>query len=136
MSAGKHILALRQKQNKSRRELAELSGVSESAIKQYETGKRQPRVEQLQRLADALGVDLRVLVGAATADADGVIFSSGYVPNLDDNNSGLENLIVYDESWEKRVMETLKSLPEDRKQNVLEYLAFQRDKSKGANSDE
>lgn|GEM_PF-3310144 len=62
LNLGERMLLFRKEQGKSRRELSELSGVSESAIKQYETGKRQPRLEQLQKIAVALEVSLGELL--------------------------------------------------------------------------
>lgn len=83
MSEGERILYFRTKQKKSRRELSGLSGVSESAIKQYETGKRQPKTEQLKRIADALGVNVGVLLygeNFMTIDSDGVKYYGPYIP--------------------------------------------------------
>jgi len=44
------------------KDLAELSGVSESAIGMYETGKRKPSFEVLLRLSEALGCTVDELV--------------------------------------------------------------------------
>ena len=46
-------------------QLAEKSGVAAISIRQYETDQRQPRIEQLQKIADALGVSLSALVGSS-----------------------------------------------------------------------
>lgn len=62
MDTGDRILKLRKELGLSRKELSEVSGVSESAIKQYETKKREPRVEQLQKLSRALLTDMPYLV--------------------------------------------------------------------------
>lgn len=58
MKIGQRILNQRNKQKMSRRELFEESGVSESAIKQYEGGLRQPQIAQLQKIAIALKIPL------------------------------------------------------------------------------
>ena len=44
------------------KDLADLSGVSESAIGMYETGKRKPSFEVLLRLSEALGCTVDELV--------------------------------------------------------------------------
>ena len=58
------------KQLKARREalqvtqamLAELSGVSLRALKQFESGKGNPTLETLSKLADALGMEVNLQV--------------------------------------------------------------------------
>ena len=56
MAIGETIREYRKKRNLTQKQLGELSGTSESTIKQYELGKRQPRIEQLKKIAEALGV--------------------------------------------------------------------------------
>jgi transcriptional regulator with XRE-family HTH domain len=46
----------------TQKQLSDKSGVSETAIKQYEGDKRQPRIEQLQMLASALEVSMNDLL--------------------------------------------------------------------------
>lgn len=69
MDIGNRILTLRKELGYSRKVLSDKSKVSESAIKQYETGKRQPKIEQLQLIADALGVKAYELMGIPKAKA-------------------------------------------------------------------
>ena len=69
MSVGERIRNMRTQAKLSRRKLGDKAGVSESAIKQYETGLRQPRVEQLQRIAAALGIDVMELLGGVNAES-------------------------------------------------------------------
>ncbi len=59
---GQRIAAYRKVAGLSRRELFELSKVSESAIKQYESGLRHPRAEHLQRIASAFHISLEGLL--------------------------------------------------------------------------
>ena len=63
MEIGLKILNARIKKGLSRAELRKLSGVSESAIKQYENGSRQPQIVQLQLLANALEIPIHSLIG-------------------------------------------------------------------------
>lgn len=49
-------------------QLAEKSGVAAISIHQYETGKRQPRFEQVSAIADALGVLVTQLVDFSDVD--------------------------------------------------------------------
>ena len=62
MSVGKNVVYHRERKGFSQAELAEKSGVSQPAISQIETETVMPRITTLQRIADALGVDLRTLL--------------------------------------------------------------------------
>lgn len=62
MSTGERIKAARNKAGLKQSELAEKLGVAVITIGQYERGKRQPRLEQLRRIAIALGTTVSELV--------------------------------------------------------------------------
>ena len=47
----------------TQKDLAEFSGVAKITIQQYEAGKRQPRLEQLMKLADTMEIDIDELLG-------------------------------------------------------------------------
>lgn len=55
MTIGEQIRTIRKHLGLTQKELGKLSDTSETTIKQYEAGKRQPRIEQLQKIAYALG---------------------------------------------------------------------------------
>lgn len=59
---GALIRALRQQKNLTQRQLADAIGVSDKAVSKWERGRSHPDVETLQRLADALGVELTELL--------------------------------------------------------------------------
>jgi transcriptional regulator with XRE-family HTH domain len=54
----RHIRSHRTAQKLSQRELAERAGTSHSAISRIESGRHRITVDTLQRIAQALGVDL------------------------------------------------------------------------------
>jgi len=56
MNIGDKIRNYRKISGVTQKELGELSGTSERTIQQYEGGKRQPRIEQLQKIANALKI--------------------------------------------------------------------------------
>lgn len=64
MTVGEKIRELRKKARLTQKELGKLSNTSETTIKQYELGKRQPRLEQLKRIAKVLNI----YVGELLAD--------------------------------------------------------------------
>ena len=63
MTIGRHIQAARKKAKFTQKELAEACGLATGTIQQYELGKRQPRLGQLQAIAAALGISVSELVG-------------------------------------------------------------------------
>lgn len=54
MNIGDRIRERRKEEGLTQKGLAEISGVSEMAIRKYESSDRQPRLEQLQKIAKAL----------------------------------------------------------------------------------
>ena len=56
MAIGERIRQARKRAGLTQKQLGEISGTSETTVKQYELGKRQPRIEQLQAIATALEV--------------------------------------------------------------------------------
>lgn len=62
MTTGERIKAARKKAGMTQKEIAEKAGTATGTIQQYELGKRQPRLAQLQRIAAALGVPVQELV--------------------------------------------------------------------------
>lgn len=61
MTIGENIRRLRKVRGLTLKELGDMIGVSESYIRAYESGRRNPKPASLQTLADALGVNVEVL---------------------------------------------------------------------------
>ena len=59
------IKELRQKNNLTLKELGQKIGMANNTISQYETGKREPKLETWQKLADFFGVSIPYLQGYA-----------------------------------------------------------------------
>lgn len=81
MTIGEQIKAARKKAGLTQAQLSEKSGVAAISIHQYEAGKREPRLEQLLRLAPALNVSMAYLLGVE--DAEGNMLST-YFADPDD----------------------------------------------------
>ena len=56
MTVGEKIRTLRKKQKMTQKRLGNLLGMDGTRISQYENGKRNPKIDTLSRIADALGV--------------------------------------------------------------------------------
>lgn len=59
MDVGKRIVNLRLKQGMSTNKLANLAGISQSYLRDIELGKKQPTVEYLSYICDALKISLK-----------------------------------------------------------------------------
>lgn len=60
--SGKKLRALRLLRKLTQNELAQMSGLTDAAIRNYELGNRSPNKRQLQKIADALQCDISALV--------------------------------------------------------------------------
>ena len=56
MNTGKKIKLIRTFRGLTQKELGDLAGIHEVAIRKYELGKNLPKPEQLRKIADALNV--------------------------------------------------------------------------------
>ena len=56
METAKRIKEARQKAGLTQKQLAKIAGVAEITVSQYERGKRTPTIDQLEKIAGALGV--------------------------------------------------------------------------------
>lgn len=63
MTFSKNLKQIRIKKGFSQKEIAERLGVSQPSYAQYENGKRNPKLETIQKIAHALDVNPLVLIG-------------------------------------------------------------------------
>ena len=68
MKIGEKLKQLRLENGLTQKALAEKAGVATGTIQQYELGKRQPRIEQLEKLAYILNTTLNDLISDNTSD--------------------------------------------------------------------
>lgn len=58
MSSSEKIKQLRKEKGFTQRQLADLTGIAEITIRQYEAGKYEPKLDKLRRIAAALNVSI------------------------------------------------------------------------------
>lgn len=83
MNTGERIRKMRKAKGWTQAKLAEESNVAAISIHQYESGKRQPRTEQLTAIAKALGVSLESLITEETTITPGLVVKMLDHPDLD-----------------------------------------------------
>jgi transcriptional regulator with XRE-family HTH domain len=62
MLSGSKLRAIRSLKGMTQAQLAEASGVSPTAITEYEKGKRDLRADTIRKLCEALGVQVKYIV--------------------------------------------------------------------------
>lgn len=67
MTVGERIAQLRKNRSMSQFQLAKTLNIATSTLGMYETNKRKPNMEMLEKLADFFGVSLDYLLGRETS---------------------------------------------------------------------
>ncbi len=76
MEVGKRISELREKRGISTNKLANLSGVSQSYLREIELGEKNPTVEMLSYICDALEISLDVFFNENPSEIDPFMISA------------------------------------------------------------
>lgn len=63
MTFADRLRELRIRKNMTQGELSKATGLTQSAIAMYETGKREPKIEVMELLADYFNVDMNYITG-------------------------------------------------------------------------
>lgn len=79
MSIGTNIKIYRKKQNLTQKELATIVDVTDATINRYEQGQREPNIEMMNKIADALNVSVNDLI----SDSNTIDISSMSIEDLD-----------------------------------------------------
>lgn len=107
MTVGERIKQARKLKGLTQKQLGELSETSEITVRQYELGKRQPRLEQLRRIASALDVEWTDLVPLEQQEQT-------VIDNIKSNLAGLRGA-------KYRIAVALEKLNDEGQQLVVAY---------------
>ena len=106
MTVGEKIKRFRIARQLSQKQLAEMAGMSEPGLRNYELGNRHPSEKQLKKIAEALGVSVYAISDPCIDNCSGVMQvlfeledDYGFKPNDADGDIGitLKNETVSDE---------------------------------------
>lgn len=97
------LKALREERNLTQAELARLTHLTVSAISMYENGKREPKFEILEMLADFFNVNMDILLGRAASAS----LSSPARVFIQIENEAEEHLVVGYRRLDDRGKETI-----------------------------
>lgn len=70
MHLGEMIRKLRIENGLTQKQLGELCGMADSAIRRYESGRANPKIETIGKIADALGVSIDYLMTGKKSVSD------------------------------------------------------------------
>ncbi len=84
MPTGSKIKEIRIKKGLTQKQLGDLCGMADSAIRRYENGKANPKIETLEKISIALGVPIYELLGFERKDAINYAAEKIYTSNSDD----------------------------------------------------
>lgn len=76
MKIGDKLSKARKSKNWTQKELARRAGISLTALQQYEYHKRQPTLEQIQKLSNALEISVALLLGTSNHNLKYCAFTS------------------------------------------------------------
>lgn len=107
----RNLKKIRKLRGLKQKELAEMVGVTESAISQYESGNKVPSFEVALKLAEALDCESADLV----SERDVLFEKNKPVTTTDDGLDSIENLSEKD----KRFIKWFRSLSEEKQKAIL-----------------
>ncbi len=79
MPTGTKIKEFRKKNGLTQKQLGDLCGLADSAIRRYENGNANPKIETLQKIANALNVHISDLLDSDKYEINMDMFSTGIV---------------------------------------------------------
>lgn len=119
MKIGDEIKRLRIKRGLTQKQLGEMCGMADSAIRKYESGKVKPKIEAIKKLASALQVDPYSLTDFDTATE----ILEEHINNVEEEKEKApareEPELSEDEAM---LLSAFRSLTEDQKRFVLRQL--------------
>lgn len=113
---GDMIRKYRTEKGLTQKKLGELCGIADSNIRKYESGNQNPKIETLQKIANALGIPVnRLLAGKLITGDELKDKSSEYglthlVPDTEEERIVLENCKKLNETGKKEAAKRVEEL--------------------------
>lgn len=122
MTIGEKIKRIRKERGLTQKELgAALGGISQQQVGQWETGKANPKIETIKKIAEALNVDISEL-SDFTNYKQKIINKSPFlsVMHKSRNNEELEEDVLYQDALHHHMIESL-DITEDKQELLYNY---------------
>lgn len=104
----KKMKKLREDNDLTQKEIAEVLEISQQSYSYFESGKREISLRHIKRLAEYYKVSADYLLGVQKNSMESKEFSDSFLPDI---------------GW-LRVIEILKRLPQDKRQSLFSYMSY------------
>lgn len=94
MTYGERIRAIRKEKGMTQKQVADRCGMADSAIRKYESGRQNPKLDTLKKIADALEVSIDVLLDIKPLPSQDITDHNGENIILDES---LQNFIAFND---------------------------------------
>lgn len=113
---GKKLQLAREEAGLSQEQLANMLGCAQSTLSNYEKGKRRLYLNQLEKIAEILDKPIEYFIESSTSAEP-----PSTAPEI--------NTALGDEPELLQIINTLYSLPKDRRRSVMDYIIWQKTRS-------
>lgn len=116
MSVGDNIKRIRIEKGLTQKQLGELCGMADSAIRRYENGGANPKYETLKKIADGLDVSVSILRDDYSAFKTSVINSSPLLRATQDESEGW----LFQDVLQRKIIQNL-DMTQDKQMLIIDY---------------
>lgn len=116
MSVGDNIKRIRIEKGLTQKQLGELCGMADSAIRRYENGGANPKYETLKKIADGLDVSVSILRDDYSAFKTSVINSSPLLSATQDESEGW----LFQDVLQRKIIQNL-DMTQDKQMLIIDY---------------
>lgn len=128
MTIGERIKAVRKRKNLTQQELAQRAGIAINSLRLYEGNKREPKVETVQRIADAMFVNLFDLIELKAGNDENQTLLQSLRDAVEQARKEGKKPVYVDEGIYfvemkplERLISAFESLNDEGRQKLLEY---------------
>ena len=111
-STGEKLKKIRLEKGLTQKDLAKLCNMYESQIRKYETSRANPKIETLQKLANALGVPVNALKSDLDLDLERIV----------EHTNVLFSMLEQEMKKENQLISSYRQLDEIGQEKALEYI--------------
>lgn len=125
MTIGEVIRTVRKQKGMTQKKLGENCGIAEPTIRKYESGRLNPKISTLQKIAGGLGVTLSELLGFDPADNEKLERLAAAYPGNEiwTDESGNSHMDITPPDEETLLLRNFRLLNDTGKQKANEYVS-------------